>query len=106
MPKGGKSKPLDAHIQDGTYRQDRNGIMPARADYERLEDMKATLYNSFNKLSARLDNVDIDKTPDIYKSINTVMMEQIKTYFSISKYQVNKDDSKDENKKINISNFQ
>jgi len=106
MPKGGKTKPLDAHIQDGTYRQDRHGIKLIDSDSARLDNMKEALYDEYNKLSARLKNIDITSNPDIYKNVNSVMIEQIKTYFSISKHQVNKDDGKDENKKISISSFQ
>ena len=105
MPKGGKSKSVEEHIKDGTTRPDKNGIKPAQTDYERLEEMKKTLFDAFNKSKAKLESVDIDKNPESYKAINQVMSDQIKTFFAISKYQVIKSDEKKENGKLNITDF-
>ncbi|MCL2440464.1 MAG: hypothetical protein FWD14_01860 [Treponema sp.] len=106
MPRGGKSKPIEEHISSGTNRQDKQGINPSITDYDRLEEMKKTLFDAFNKSKVKLENVDIDKNPESYKAINSVMSDQIKTFFAISKYQVIKNDAKkEENGKLNITDF-
>jgi len=106
MPRGGKAIPTDDDIKNGTIRQDKKGIKPSKSDYERLEEMKKTLFDAFTKSKVKLEAVDIDKHPETYKAINQVMSDQIKTFFSISKYQVIKDDGKKDDKKININDFQ
>ena len=106
MPKGGKTKPFNDHFEDGTYRQDRHGIKPSKSDNEKLDNMKDTLFEVFNKTKTKLENTDIDKNPDTYKQINQAMLEQIKTFFSITKYSGLKDGDKKESKKISIKDFQ
>ena len=106
MPRGGKTKTIEEHIENGTVRLEVQGIKPAQTDYERLEEMKKTLFEAFNKSKVKLENINIVSNPESYKAISSVMSDQIKTFFAISKYQVIKEESKKESeKKLNISDI-
>ena len=94
MPRSGKEKSFEEHLKDGTYKPCRQGIKPTINDYERINEMKETLFNSFYETKAILEKIDIDKNPETYKVMNGVMIEQIKAFFSIAKNKVIKDDEK------------
>ena len=106
MPRGGKRKSIEEHIENGTVRQDRHGIKPNKSDNEKLDKMKDTLFDVFNKTKAKLENTDIDKNPDTYKQLNQAMLEQVKTFFTITKYSGLKDGETKPSGKINIKDYQ
>ena len=104
MPRGGKTKTIDQHIESGTFRQDRQGVITTKSDYEKLERMKESLFNSFNEIKSKLEKTDINKEQDTYKMLNGVMIEQIKAFFSITKYPIKKDEAKP-NGKIDLKEY-
>ena len=104
MPRSGKEKTIEEHKKDGTYRQDRHGIILSDTDYEKLQEMKQTLYNNFVGTSSEINNIDKKADPDAYKKLNSVMIEQIKSFLSISKHKLTtEDNAKKDNGKITIS---
>ena len=103
MPRSGKTKTVDEHLIDGTYRQDRHGIILSENDYDRLEEMKITLYDNFIETSTELKKLDKQKNADNYKKLNSVMIEQIKSFLSISKHKITTEENdKKDNGKITI----
>jgi len=103
MARSGKTKTIDEHFEDGTYRQDRHGIVLSDSDYEKLNVMKQTLYDNFIETSAELKKIDKQKEPDNYKKLNSVMIEQIKSFLSISKHKITtQENDKKDNGKITI----
>jgi len=104
MARSGKSKTVDEHIKDGTYRQDRHGITMTNSDFDKLQEMKKTLYDNFVKTSTELNNIDKKKDPDNYKKLNSVMIEQIKSFLAISKHKITPEENGEkDNGKIKIS---
>jgi len=106
MPKGGKSKTIEEHIQEGTLRNDKHGIILSNSDYDILSDMKKVLYSNFLEVTKELKTIDKKKETDIYKTLNGVMTDQISSFISICKNRVvkeNDNDKKDDSKKININ---
>ena len=104
MPRGGKTKTLEEKISTGTLRNNVHAKQN-NTDSEKLEQMKITLFNLFNKTTTRLENIDIDKSPEAYKQLNSAMLEQIKTFYNITKFGGLKENDKEENKKIDIASF-
>ena len=84
----GKSKSIEDHILDGTYRPDFHGIKPSQLDLQRLNLIKDTIYYFLNKTKDELSKTDMIKNPDKYKSLNDVMLCQLKTYYSLIKYKI------------------
>ena len=101
MPRGGKTKTLEEKVEKNTLRNNVHAKQNA-TDSEKLDQMKITLFNLFNKTTARLENIDIDKSPEAYKQLNSAMLEQIKTFYNITKFGGLVDDKKETNNKIKM----
>ena len=109
MPKGAKSKPIENHIEDGTLRPTRHGVVLSETDFDRLNEMKKVLYDSFLEVSSELKIIDKKKDTNYYKTLSSVMTDQISSFISISRHKVikeqNASDEKTASKKIDIKSF-
>ena len=86
--RSGKSKTLQEHIIEGTYRPDLHGINPSKLDLQRLTEMKDTLYHFFNKTERKLRKTNKRLFTEKHKLINDIMLYQIKTYHLLIKYKI------------------
>jgi hypothetical protein len=81
MRGGGNKKSIEQHIQDGTYRADRHGLL-SEEDHVVLAKMKFALYKKFSKLDRILNETEVK---DISKETINYYLAVIKTFDSISK---------------------
>jgi hypothetical protein len=84
MRGGHNKKSIEEHIANGTYRQDRHGLIK-NDESEILQKMKYSLYKLFDKTKNDLEKTDVEQKSEKYKLLHSLMMEQIKVFNSLVK---------------------
>jgi hypothetical protein len=96
-------KSLEQHLEDGTYRQDRHGILQDD-ESEILQKMKYEIWKMFKDIKKELEKTDITKEPDKYKNLHSLLMEQVKTFNSLIKNPIGKEEKKNDDK-LDLNSF-
>jgi hypothetical protein len=99
MARGKIAKPIEEHIAAGTFRADRHGLKD-ELEAEILRKMKYELWAMFKKIKKELSNTDITKDAEKYKNLHGLMLEQVKTFNSLVKNPLGKEQVKKEETKI------
>jgi hypothetical protein len=100
---GHNKKSIEEHIANGTYRRDRHGKLKDAENIkdnesEILQKMKDSLWELFNKTKDNLEKTDIEKKPESYKLLHSLMMEQIKVFNSLVKNPAGQAEQQEEKK--------
>ena len=104
MRGGSNKKPIEEHLKSGNYRPSRHGIEPPETDKEKLEQMKAALFDAFTETQIKLSDETIKTNPSLYKMWNDVLIDQVKAFFSIAKVPIVSGEKKKQDK-IDINEF-
>jgi hypothetical protein len=102
MRGGRNKKTLEQHIEEGTYRADRHGIKQDK-ESEILQKMKYEIWKMFTNIKRELEKTDITKEPDKYKNLHSLLMEQVKTFNSLVKNPIGKEEKKED--KLDLTSF-
>lgn len=102
MRGGSNKKSIEQHLKDGTFRTTRHGIL-LEDESEILHKMKYEIWKMFTQIKKELEKTDITKEPDKYKNLHSLLMEQVKTFNSLVKNPVGKEEKKED--KFDFSSF-
>jgi hypothetical protein len=81
MRGGAGKKSVEQHLEDGTFRADRHGIIDEK-DSEILGKMKNALYQKFKRLDKHLNETDLSA---VSRDEVNYYLSIVKTYNSITK---------------------
>jgi endonuclease III-like uncharacterized protein len=103
MRGGHNKKTVEQHIENGTYRPCKHGIAQ-EYESEILRKMKYEIWKMFAQIKRELEKTDITKEPDKYKNLHSLLMEQVKTFNSLVKNPVGKEEEK-KSEEVDLSSF-
>jgi hypothetical protein len=103
MRGGSNKKSVEQHLENGTYRPCNHGIIQ-RDESEILGKMKYEIWKMFTNIKKELEKTDITKEPDKYKNLHSLLMEQVKTFNSLVKNPIGKEEKKKEDK-LDLNSF-
>jgi hypothetical protein len=97
MRGGSNKKSPEEHLKNGTYRPNKHGIIQ-EDESEILGKMKYEIWKMFTNIKKELEKTDITKEPDKYKNLHSLLMEQVKTFNTLVRNPLGKEEKKNEDK--------
>jgi beta-lactamase superfamily II metal-dependent hydrolase len=95
--RGGKNKKsIEAHLENGTYRPSLHGYILS-SDETALKEIKQELYSSILLITKDMNKQE--KQSEIYKNLNSIRSDQIKTFHAICKVPIEDKKLDNENNK-------
>jgi len=82
MRGGSNKKSIQEHLEAGTYRPNRHGVI-LPSDIDALTEMKTEIYTRFHRLKGELKKIKPSNDSDTYKKLNDVQISLAKSFTMI-----------------------